>query len=77
VIEQDALKNVEVGTGPSIRDAAAELEAVRAIYTVVYAFPVWPLDVRILRGFAVAALGQPLLALAFDLVKSRVLLLLR
>lgn len=46
--------------------AARDLDAMRKIYDLIDSFPVWPFDIRIFRYFAVAVIGQPILALASD-----------
>jgi len=47
--------------------AARDLDSMRKIYDLIDSFPVWPFDVRIFRYFAVAVIGQPLLALGWDI----------
>lgn len=52
--------------------AARDLEAMRKIYDLIDSFPVWPFDVRIFRYFAVAVIGQPLLALGWDIFGDQI-----
>lgn len=52
--------------------AARDLEAMRKIYDLIDGFPVWPFDIRIFRVFAVAVLGQPLLALTWDIFGGQI-----
>jgi hypothetical protein len=50
--------------------AAPKWQIVRAIYAEVAKFPVWPFEIRILRAFAVAVVGQPALAVFVDIFKG-------
>ena len=52
--------------------AARDLESMRKIYDLIDSFPVWPFDVRIFRYFAVAVIGQPLLALGWDIFGDQI-----
>lgn len=52
--------------------ASRDLEAMRKLYDLIDAFPVWPFDVRIFRVFALAVLGQPLLALTWDIFGNQI-----
>lgn len=47
--------------------AAKDLESMRKIYDLIDSFPVWPFDIRIFRYFAIAVIGQPILALVWDI----------
>jgi hypothetical protein len=52
--------------------AARDLDSMRKLYDLIDSFPVWPFDVRIFRYFAVAVIGQPLLALGWDIFGERI-----
>jgi hypothetical protein len=52
--------------------AARDLESMRKIYDLIDTFPVWPFDVRIFRYFAIAVVGQPVLALGWDIFGDKI-----
>jgi hypothetical protein len=76
-IERDTLRQVHTGDPAQLGQAVSQLDSVRAIYRVVYEFPVWPFDTRVLRAFALAAIGQPVAAFALDAAKDQLLALVR
>jgi len=77
MVEDETMAALGRGSSAEVQEVAQRLDAMRKIYRVVYEFPVWPFDPRVLRRFALAALGQPVLALLLDLAKDRVVVLLR